>query len=102
MKSIQEKVQNKKKEMNKYLQKMSTDTDFTDVTFKVKGEEFKGNKIIFAQRCSFFEKLFKSNCLPFDLVIDHRLAKGTNEYDTNIVEINDMEPPVFKGIVHSE
>ncbi len=44
----------------KYLQKMSTYTNYTDVTFKVKGEEFRGHKMVFA-RCPFFYNLFTSN-----------------------------------------
>ncbi len=36
---------------------------FSDIVFKVQGQEFPANKIVLAAKCPFFHKMFTSNFL---------------------------------------
>ncbi|XP_065214346.1 speckle-type POZ protein B-like [Planococcus citri] len=67
------------------LSQLLEDQEFCDVTLSVNGQQFKAYKGILSARCSVFKAMFKH---------------GMKEANSNPVEITDIEPDVFRELLH--
>jgi speckle-type POZ protein len=66
------------------LEILFDDMSFSDVVFKVGGNEFPAHKVILAARSEVFKAMFQH---------------ATKEKSTNHVEIEDIEPEIFKELL---
>jgi hypothetical protein len=66
------------------FQELFDDMSFSDVIFKVGGSEFPAHKIVLAARSEVFKAMFQH---------------PTKEKSTNHVEIEDIEPEIFKELL---
>jgi speckle-type POZ protein len=66
------------------LEELFHDMSFSDVIFKVGGSEFPAHKIVLAARSEVFKAMFQH---------------PTKEKSTNHVEIEDIEPEIFKELL---
>jgi speckle-type POZ protein len=66
------------------LEELFHDMSFSDVIFKVGGSEFPAHKIVLAARSEVFKAMFQH---------------ATKEKSTNHVEIEDIEPEIFKELL---
>ncbi|XP_065214345.1 speckle-type POZ protein-like B [Planococcus citri] len=67
------------------LSQLLEDQEFCDIAMFVNGQQFKAHKGILSARCAVFKAMFK-----------HRMK----EANSNRVEITDIEPDVFRELLH--
>ena len=69
---------------------------FSDIVFKVQGQEFPANKIVLAAKCPFFYKMFTSFLVKGFIVLTF-IKGGMVESHNSAIEITDMTPQTFKS-----